>query len=60
MNISMKIEKNTHRAILSLLYKKTNNSGYLVIAENFSQFIICNNFTYITGCQYFIKEFNTL
>lgn len=58
MKISGKIEKNTHRAILELLYKKTGNIAYLGILHNFSAWLSINNFTYISGCLYFINEFN--
>jgi hypothetical protein len=59
MKISGKIEKDTHRAILMLLFKRSNNAAYLNILENFSVFMSINNMTYISACLYFINEFNS-
>jgi Tfp pilus assembly protein PilZ len=56
--INKKIENGTHQSILSLLYKKTDNSAYIEIMNNFSLFIKTNNFTYITACYYFIDLYN--
>ena len=58
--INKTIEKDTHRAVLNLLYYKTNNAGYINILNDFSQFIKINNFTYITACYYLIDTYNNL
>ena len=58
--INKTIEKETHRAVLNLLYYKTNNAGYINILNDFSQFIKINNFTYITACYYLIDTYNNL
>ena len=58
--INKTIEKETHRAVLNLLYYKTSNAGYINILNDFSQFIKINNFTYITACYYLIDTYNNL
>lgn len=58
--ISKKIEKNTHRSILTLLYRNTSNAGYIDLIHNFSAFMINNNLTYITACYYFIDQYNNI
>lgn len=58
--INKTIEKDTHKAVLNLLYYKTNNAGYINILNDFSQFIKINNFTYITACYYLIDTYNNL
>ena len=45
--INKKIEKGTHKAVLNLLYYKTNNAGYINVLHEFNQFMKINNFTYI-------------
>jgi len=58
--INKTIAKGTHKAILNLLYYKTNNAGYINILNEFSQFMKINNFTYITACHYLINTYNNL
>lgn len=58
--INKTIEKDTHRAVLNLLYYKTNNAGYINILNDFNQFIKINNLTYITACYYLIDTYNNL
>ena len=56
--INKTIEKDTHKAVLKLLYYKTNNSAYINILNDFNQFIKINNLTYITACYYLIDTYN--
>lgn len=58
--ISKKIEKNTHVSILTLLYKKTSNAGYINLIHNFSAFMINNNLSYFMACYYFIDQYNNI
>jgi hypothetical protein len=58
--INKTIEKGTHKAVLNLLYYKTNNSAYINILNEFRQFMKINNFTYISACHYLINTYNNL